>query len=142
EATIVDSLEALLAREPSKLRMLGGIETDNGVLNFRRVHADSLHLSKPPVVDEIRVLCRPESFRPKAVAIQNSGDRFCDRLPVVHQIAWNLPEPASVKVARSFLDGRVQQQELNVCAAPAEDPDIENIRRETHETSPSAAGDC
>src|SRR5262245_18829329 len=103
----MNSIEAFLAREPRKLRMLRGIETDNGVLNFRCVHADSLHFSKSPVVDEIRVLPRPDSFRPKAVAIQHPGDRLCDRLPVIHEIAWNLPEPTSVEVARSLLNGRV-----------------------------------
>src|SRR5512134_987961 len=98
----MNSPEALLAREPCKLRMLGGIETDDGVLDFRCVHADSLHFGKSPVVDEIRVLCRPNSFRPKPVAIQHSGDRFDDRFPVIHETAWNLPEPPSVEVARSF----------------------------------------
>src|SRR5262245_17717421 len=107
--------------------MLGGIETDTGALDFRRVHADGLHFSESPVVDEIRVLARPDRFRPKAVAIQRSGDCLGDRLPVVDEIAWNLPEPAAIEVASGLLDGRVQQQKLDFGAAPAENPDVEDI---------------
>src|SRR5262245_33168212 len=106
----MNSIETFIATEPRKLRMLRRIETDTGVLDFRRVHADSLHFGKSPVVDEIRVLPRPDGLRPKAVAIQHSGDRLRDRLPVIHEIAWNLPEPTSVEVARSLLNGRIQQQ--------------------------------
>ena len=46
KATIMNSIEAILAREPCKLRMLGRIEMDNGVLNFRCVHADNISANR------------------------------------------------------------------------------------------------
>jgi hypothetical protein len=101
---------------------------------------DPVPLFAADLICPASVFPRPDSFRPKAVPIQHPDNRFGDRFAVIHGIAWNLPKPAAVEVAPSLLNGRMQQQKLNACAAPLEHPDVKNIRRETHGRSSTYCG--
>jgi hypothetical protein len=95
----VDALETGVERKPLVFGVLRWFESDLGVIDFGSINSDGLHLGEASIVNEIRVLSRPNAFGAKAVTTEHTADRVRHGFAVAHRVTGNLPKPAAVEVA-------------------------------------------